>query len=766
MKDNEIKSSKSLEQELESLREKIAHIQSFVQQGEKESLLKGKRESPPAGGSDRSFCFNEEGPFGMAIVDSQYRIIRANRTFCTQLGYSQQEIQSLEISTIVQGDQTCLQLIKQVFDKVVRSSKTDVQLLRKNGESFWGQFHVAASEEVEPGKEQCLVIIEDINDRKQSEAILQSEKQLLERLISSSVDGILAFDGELFFTVWNPAMERILGVSASKTLGRHVFAACPFLKELGENEHFEAALKGEKVISKDKRYTIPGTARQGYFEAYYGPMYGPEDGEIIGGLAIFRDITERIMLEESKRTSEERYRDLVENAYDMVYTHDLSGKITSINKAAERILGYTRSEAYQMRFHQFVAPEFQETARIMLHRQLTEQAPSTQELQIVAKDGSRAMLEVSNRLIFREGRAIGIQGIARDITERKKWEKTLKEANQKLEDWVHELEQRTHEMTLLSEMGDILRACMNTKEVYEVIVKVAQEIFPVQGGALYVIGPLRNIVESVAEWGDSKGMELTFTPDECWALRRGRIHCVENTRTGLLCKHLQKPAPSGYLCVPMMAQSEAIGILHLTQPDDMQLPEAKQKIAMAMAEHVAMALSNLRLHETLRNQSIRDQLTGLFNRSFMEEALELEIRRAVRSQHSLTIIMLAIDNFQGFTEKHGIDAGDTLLHNVGTLLRANIRKGDIACRYSGQSFVLILPQGSFEVIRQRSENLRERIDTSEWNLPNHKGLRTTVSIGLAVFPGHGQTIEGLLRSAEAALNRARSSGGNMVVVAN
>ncbi len=766
MTDNEIKSPKALEKELESLREKIAHIQSFVQQQEKESLLKLKKEPVPGDESDSFFCFIEEGPLGMAIIDSRYRILRANGTLLSQLGYTSQEISSLEISALVQDDETCLQHIKQVFDRVVRSSKTEVQLTRKNGEYFWGQFTVCFAGEATPEEPQCLAIIEDISDRKQAEAVLQAEKQLLERLISSSVDGILAFDREMFFTVWNPAMERILGVGARKTLGRHAFTACPFLKDLGESQNFEAALRGEKVISKDKQYTIPGTFRQVCFEAYYGPMYGPEEGEIIGGLAIFRDTTERILLEKSKRTSEERYRDLVENAYDMVYTHDLSGRITSINKAAERILGYTRSEAYQMRFHQFVAPEFRETAQKMLNRQLSDQIPITQELQIVAKDGTRATLEVSNRLIFREGKAIGIQGIARDITERKKWEKALQEANRKLEDWVDELEQRTHEMTLLSEMGDILRACVNTKEVYEVIVKVAQEIFPVQGGALYVIGPLRNIVESVAEWGDTTGLELTFTPDECWALRRGRIHWVEDTRTGLLCKHLQKPAPSGYLCVPMMAQSEAVGILHLTQPKDVQMPEAKQKLASAMAEHVAMALSNLRLHETLRNQSIRDQLTGLFNRSFMEEALELEIRRAVRSQHPLTLLMLAIDDFHGIVEQYGIEAGDSLVQNTGSLLQANIRKGDIACRYSGQAFVLILPQGSFEVIKQRGEYLRELIHSSEWKGINGQGLRTTVSIGLAVFPGHGQTVEALLRSAEAALNRARSGGGNMVVVAN
>ena len=765
MTDNEIKSP-NIEKELESLREKIAHIQSFVQQQEKESLLKVKKEQAPGDESDSFFCFVEEGPLGMAVIDSRYRILRANGTLLSQLGYTLQEISSLEIPALVQDDETCLQLIKQVFDKVVRSSKTEVQLPRKNGEYFWAQFTVCFAGEATPEEPQCLAIIEDISDRKKAEAALQTEKQLLERLISSSVDGILAFDRELFFTVWNPAMERILGVGTRETLGRHAFTACPFLEDLGENQHFEAALRGEKVISKDKQYTIPGTSRQVHFEAYYGPMYGSEEGEIIGGLAIFRDTTERILLEKSKRTSEERYRDLVENAYDMVYTHDLSGRITSINKAAERILGYSRSEAYQMRFHQFVAPEFRETAQKMLNRQLSDQIPITQELQIVAKDGTRATLEVSNRLIFREGKAIGIQGIARDITERKKWEEALQEANRKLEDWVDELEQRTHEMTLLSEMGDILRACVNTKEVYEVIVKVAQEIFPVQGGALYVIGPLRNIVESVAEWGDTTGLQLTFTPDECWALRRGRIHWVENTQTGLLCKHLQKPAPSGYMCVPMMAQSEAVGILHLTQPKNVQMAEAKQKLAIAMAEHVAMALSNLRLHETLRNQSIRDQLTGLFNRSFMEEALELEIRRAVRSQHPLTLIMMAIDDFHGIVEQHGIEAGDSLLHDTGALLQANIRKGDIACRYSGQAFVLIMPQGSYEVIKQRGEYLRELIYSSEWKVLNGQGLRATVSIGLAVFPGHGQTVEALLRSAEAALNRARSGGGNMVVVAN
>lgn len=600
----------------------------------------------------------------------------------------------------------------------------------------------------------------------EAERNLQSEKRLLEQIINCSVDGIFAFDRNCCFTLWNPGMEKIFGIEAQETLGRNAFGVCPFFKELGEDAHFLAALNGEEVLSRDRPYLIPGTARQGYFEACYAPMHDNPGREVTGGLGIIRDVTGRRMAEERKWLIEERYRELFENAGDMVYTSDLTGRITSINKAAERIVGYSKSEALQMRFSQFVAPEFQHIAQSMIERQIADETPVTQELEIVTRDRHRITLEVSGRLMFREGAAIGIQGIARDITQRKKTEDALRQANRKLETWVRELEQRTREMSLLSDMGDVLRACLTTEEVYQVIVRVAQEIFPMQGGALFVIGPFRKIVESVAEWGDTSRIELTFTPDDCWALRRGRAHGVEDTRVGLLCKHLRTPPPRGYICIPMMAQSEALGILHLTQAEDEQMPEPKQRLAMAMAEHVAMALSNLRLHEKLRNQSIRDPLTGLFNRTFMEESLELELRRAGRTQHPLSVIMLALDDFQTMNERFGLDVGDSVLRRTGMLLQASVRKGDIACRYGGQIYVLILPQSSYEVSRGRAESLRETVRSLEVKYRTEQVGHVTASVGLAVFPGHGQTVEILLRSAEAALTRARNTGGDCVVVAS
>jgi diguanylate cyclase (GGDEF)-like protein/PAS domain S-box-containing protein len=765
--DNEGKPQSDLADELESLRDEIAHLQSLIQNPLTDA---SQIEVDSAAIAHEAVTWQpgllENGSFGLALINTEFRIVNANHAFCRMLDYSDREILNLFIQDIAQDSNACIQHINQILDGVHPVSKIESQFLRRNKEAFWAQFTASAILQGSAGMKCCLIIIEDISARKGAELETQSEKELLERLINSSLDGIFAFDRDSFITVWNPGMERIFGVGVKEALGRPVFKACPFFKDLGEDANIAAALKGEKKLSRDKSYSIPGTKRQKYFEGFYGPMLDARDGEVAGGLAIFRDVTERKLAEDAKQISENRYQELFDNAYDLVYTQDLSGKITSINKAAERITGYGRVEALQMKFSQFVAPEFQQIAQKMIERQIADELPATQELNILSKDGSLVTLEVSNRLIFQQGKPVGIQGIARDISGRKKTEEALQHANKKLESWVHDLEQRTREMTLLSEMGDILRACLTTEEVYEVIVRVAQEVFPVLGGALYVIGPLRNIVEAVAEWGDTSKMELTFAPDECWALRRGRVHWVEDTHVGLLCRHLHTPPPKGYMCVPMMAQSEAVGILHLTQPEDAQMPEAKQRLAMAMAEHVAMALSNLRLHETLRNQSIRDQMTGLFNRSFMEESLELEIRRAVRTQQSLSAIMLALDNFQELTENFGLDVGDTILRRVGMLLQANVRKGDIACRFSGQTFIMILPQTGFEASQKRATTLLDLVRGLEVKKETEVVGHVSASVGLTVFPSNGQTSEALLRSAEAALNRARSSGGNRVIMAS
>lgn len=760
------KPRKVLGEELESLRKDIERLQSIVLgPQDREKRPEGANGSGKGAGELLHTSLFEDLPLAMALIDNEFRIAKCNRSLSLLLDLPQQEIRSRRIYDFAADAEACRLGIGGVLEGSVPICRIETEFLKSGGESVWVQLTAASAGGNRAPAGGCLCLVEDVSARKSAECALKSEKQSLERLINSSLDGIIAFDRDLRFTVFNPAMERLCGVSAKQALGKPAFEVCPFLLELGEDANFAAALRGERVTSRDKLHIVPGTGRQAYCECYYSPLYDVLGGKVIGGLAIIRDVTERKLAEEARRASEDKYRELFENAYDMVYTMDLTGRITSVNKAAERILGCSRAEALEMRFSELAAPECLQKAQRMIDRLLADGTPITEEIDVIARDGTRVTLEVSNRLVFQQGVPVGIQGIARDVTERKKTEEALQQANQKLEAWVQELEQRTREMTLLTEMGDVLRACLTTREIYEVIARAAKDIFPLQGGALFVLSPLRNMVEAVAEWGDTSRVELTFTPDECWALRRGRVHFVKDTRVGLLCRHLHTPPPPGYLCIPMMAQSEAVGILHLIQREDTPMPEAKVRLAVAMAEHVAMALSNLKLHETLRNQSIRDQLTGLFNRSFLEESLEIELRRAVRSRQPISVIMLALDNFQMLTDSFGLDVGDSVLRQAAVMLQSNVRKGDIACRYSGQTYVVLLPNGNFDVGWKRAEKLRDLSRTLEVKYQSEQVGHITVSIGLAVYPANGQTVESLLRSAEAALNRARNSGGDCVVAA-
>jgi diguanylate cyclase (GGDEF)-like protein len=283
----------------------------------------------------------------------------------------------------------------------------------------------------------------------------------------------------------------------------------------------------------------------------------------------------------------------------------------------------------------------------------------------------------------------------------------------------------------------------------------------------------RNLVETIAFWGQSPPSKLIFAPNECLALRRGRIHLADGFHSRLFCQHINHSPSAAYMCVPMMAQSEALGVLYLqseskelSQPEEMQerLPESKRRLAINVAELMGLALGNLKLRETLRAQSIRDPLTNLFNRRYMEETLEREIHRASRSKYQLGIIMLDLDHFKLFNDTFGHDAGDTLLRALGKFLQIHIRGGDIACRYGGEEFVLIMPEASLDVTQRRAEQLREGV--KHLNVQHHGqslGI-VTLSLGVATFPEHGSNAEATLKAADSALYRAKQEGRDRVAV--
>ncbi len=332
------------------------------------------------------------------------------------------------------------------------------------------------------------------------------------------------------------------------------------------------------------------------------------------------------------------------------------------------------------------------------------------------------------------------------------------------------LAERVNELDLLNRMGELFQACLSLDEAYGVIGRLAPRLFPTEAGAVLALNSTRTLIEVVTKWGSEPVGGEVFPAEACWALRNGRAHVIEEKGAGMLCGHLPSPPPPAYICTPLVAQSDSLGVLYVSSGSEGDLgtpglSQAKQRLAEAVAAQLGLGLSNVQLREMLRSQSIRDPLTGLFNRRYMAETLEREVHRARRTGRPLSVLMADVDGFKQKNDEFGHDAGDAVLVGLAALLQGSLRKEDIACRYGGEEFVLVLPDASAENAVRRAEQLREA--TRQLRVP-HQGLLldpVTISVGVAAFPDHGGDGAGLLKSADVALYEAKKAGRDRVTLA-
>lgn len=329
-----------------------------------------------------------------------------------------------------------------------------------------------------------------------------------------------------------------------------------------------------------------------------------------------------------------------------------------------------------------------------------------------------------------------------------------------------EIEQKNFEMATIAEMGDNLQVINTTEEAYTAISKSIRLLIP--NGAVFILSPSHNLLTIASSWGNVS-VEEPVAPNDCYALRLGRQHLFIDAKTDIQCPCVGKNT-NRYICTPLMGHGEMLGLLYLqfesfdTLINKDQI-EARQRLAVNVSERIGLSLSILNFHNALKDMSIRDALTGLYNRRYMDESLEREIFRANRKKTPLGIIMLDIDHFKRFNDTFGHEAGDAILRELGALLRRNIRSSDIACRYGGEEFILILPDAILEMTQNRAEQLREMVKLIHIQWGNQSLGPATLSFGVAVFPDHGSTAEAVVKMADMALYRAKSEGRDRVCVA-
>ena len=320
----------------------------------------------------------------------------------------------------------------------------------------------------------------------------------------------------------------------------------------------------------------------------------------------------------------------------------------------------------------------------------------------------------------------------------------------------------------LSELSNLLLSSDTSSEAYIVLGRAARAMYGRQlSGAVYLYGASRNVVEMVTSWGEVS-VAKSFPPADCWALRRGRAHHMSVSGTEIACRHTSSGEPSSAMCVPLLAQGEALGVLHLVGPPelgDRSFTPLAQRLAVAAAEACALALASIRLREKLADQSLRDSLTGLYNRRYAEETLDREIARAKREDSALSVVMIDLDHFKNFNDEFGHDAGDAALREAATLFAESLRTSDVVSRVGGEEFLLLLPGAGSEDALRKVDKMRDRLKSLEVFHRGHRLPVLTFSAGAASFPADGKAADVLLRAADKALYEAKHAGRDRSVLA-
>lgn len=341
------------------------------------------------------------------------------------------------------------------------------------------------------------------------------------------------------------------------------------------------------------------------------------------------------------------------------------------------------------------------------------------------------------------------------------------ETEDALRDAMSKMERHTEETILVSRMGDYLRGCRDRHEVYDVIANSMPTLFPASFGSISIFNNSRNMLMPALTWGMlPQGVELEFEYESCWALRQGRGHLATPDNSAPICPHLEH-VEKNYVsfCLPMQAQGETIGQIYFgaLAADAKYVGAHEMGMMRRITEQISLAIANLNLQQALREQSIKDPLTKLFNRRYLEETLTREIARAARHQLPIAVLIMDIDFFKKVNDTYGHDGGDAVLVAFAKMLGTKIRKEDMACRLGGEEFVLVLPAASVDLAKTRAEDICK--NTRDLRIKHQNQVITiTVSIGVAMFPEDGTTPEDILQNADVALYKAKREGRDQAVI--
>jgi diguanylate cyclase (GGDEF)-like protein/PAS domain S-box-containing protein len=648
-------------------------------------------------------------------LDGNY--ISINEAGLRTFGYTLEEALKLNMRDIVAPE--CQGLVKQQLqEKIAGTSRLtvyEVDCISKQGDRL--TLEVNSSIVTSDGEAVSIHgVARDITERKATEAALRESRANLAR--AQRIAHLGSWELELAKGSAQSSVEgsdevyRIFGYEPGSVdlTAKFIYGIIRPQDRKRFRSAFTAAARSGTSPDLTVRIILPnGTER--IVDVKAETTCDAETGAPARMVGTVQDITQRVQAEEALRLSEARFRDLFENANDLIYTHDLEGNFTSLNRTGELITGYSRDEALRMNIASVVAPEFLEAARSMVSRKLNNSAPTTYELEIVSKAGERVILELSTRLIVADGLPVGVQGVGRDITERRRAEQSLFNTLSLLSTTFESTGDGIVVMSLdrelvtcnrkFVEMWNIPEGIVDGKDAPRLINHIASQL---KNGEEF----LRKVEELYAD--------NAAVATETLELKDGRVF-ERNSQ-------------------PQLLDGKAIG-------------------RVACFRDVT---ERSRAEEKLRHHAMHDTLTNLPNRAQFMMHLDTAIERARANKHArFAVLFLDLDRFKVINDSLGHVVGDRLLVAIGERLASCVRPGDVVARLGGDEFVVLLNRtGDSEEIARVAERLQKRI-SAPFAIDNYE-VFTTASIGIIVASDLDRRAEDFLRDADAAMYRAKESG--------
>lgn len=498
-----------------------------------------------------------------------------------------------------------------------------------------------------------------------------------------------------------------------------------------------------------------------------------------------------------------RLQAVLDAAVDGIIVADIRGRILATNPAVEKIFQYNADESLGQPLTLLMPEPFHREHDSYLRNYLrTGEAKVIgigREVVGLRRDGTEFPLDLAVGVIHHED-STQFVGIVRDISERKAAQQEILDLNDRLSrtntelqvqikerelalqdlDLVHvrlettltELRQKSENTSLLNEMSELLQAAIDLPEVGAVMQAYCCRLFAADAGNLLFVNGDKDSLVTVFAWGDQQECESQIVHQHCWALRQAKPYPTTLIQRSLRCTHLHIGEARETICLPLFGQGEALGLLALRGGQalaDIVMAHGQHEQRselLAFTEQVSLAVANIRLRERLHEESVRDPLTGLFNRRYLNHQL-LRLWAAMRDNDQvLALLMIDIDYFKKVNDSHGHETGDLVLSDIARRLQRSSRPGDVLARFGGEEFVMVLPGTAQDIAQRRAMDICAELERNAVRLPSGADLKVTVSIGVAAArrsePGIDSAL--LLSRADQALYLAKDRGRNRVEV--